>query len=138
MGMWGERAFDNDSANDWAYGLEDVDDLSLVDAALQQLENVGGGDYLDAELACNALAACEVLARVRGNFGYRDAYTEKVDLWAVRHRAVVSDVMLRRATSAIDRILGERSELRELFEADASREKWRGGVFDLRRRLNVQ
>ncbi len=29
MGAWGERAFDNDMANDWAYGLEDLDDLSM-------------------------------------------------------------------------------------------------------------
>ncbi|MGE3819895.1 MAG: DUF4259 domain-containing protein, partial [Isosphaeraceae bacterium] len=35
MGIWGVLAFDNDTANDWAYDLEDVDDLSLVESALE-------------------------------------------------------------------------------------------------------
>jgi hypothetical protein len=40
MGAWGELAFDNDSANDWAYGLDEVHDLSLVESALAELEGV--------------------------------------------------------------------------------------------------
>ena len=28
MGAWGVLAFDNDDANDWAYGLEEADDHS--------------------------------------------------------------------------------------------------------------
>lgn len=80
MGAWGELAFDNDEANDWAYDLADVDDLSLVEAAFSELESVSA-TYVDAHVACNALAACEVLARLQGNFGYRNAYTEKVEQW---------------------------------------------------------
>jgi hypothetical protein len=33
MGAWGELAFDNDTANDWASDLQDSGDLSLVDAS---------------------------------------------------------------------------------------------------------
>jgi hypothetical protein len=69
VGAWGELAFDNDAANDWAYGLDDVNDLSLVESAFAELEAVGSA-YLDQDLACNALAACEVLARLRGQPGY--------------------------------------------------------------------
>ena len=29
MGAWGHRSFDNDTANDWAYDLKEVSDLSL-------------------------------------------------------------------------------------------------------------
>src|SRR4051794_18781810 len=72
MGTWGERAFDNDTANDWAYDLDGIEDLSLVETAFHELEEAGD-DFLDQDLACNALAACEVLARLRGNFGYLDA-----------------------------------------------------------------
>ena len=46
MGAWGELAFDNDTANDWAYGLDDASDLSLVESAFDELEEVGD-DYLD-------------------------------------------------------------------------------------------
>ena len=33
MSAWGVLAFDNDTANDWAYGLDGVDDLGLVESA---------------------------------------------------------------------------------------------------------
>jgi hypothetical protein len=61
----GVLAFDNDNANDWAHGLDDAEDLTLVESAILEVETVGSG-YLDQDLACNALAACEVLARVQG------------------------------------------------------------------------
>src|SRR5271165_474090 len=56
MGAWGHLAFDNDTANDWAYGLEDTDDLSLMEEALEQIEEAGA-EYLDQDIACIALAA---------------------------------------------------------------------------------
>jgi hypothetical protein len=56
MGAWGELAFDNDTANDWASELADAHDLSPVEAALSELESVGTG-YLDQDVACVALAA---------------------------------------------------------------------------------
>ena len=85
MGAWGHLPFDNDTTNDWAYDLEEVDDLSLVEAAFAELEEVGT-EYLDQDLACNALGACEVLARLLGRPGYINAYTEKVDAWVAAHK----------------------------------------------------
>jgi hypothetical protein len=133
MGAWGPLAFDNDSANDWAYGLEDVTDLSLVETALAELEEVGR-EHLDADLACDALAACEVLARCLGNPGYTNAYTEKVDAWVATHRPNPSPALLDRAKAALDRILDKDSELRDLWdETDGG--DWTESVEDLRRRL---
>ena len=133
MGAWGSRAFDDDTANDWAYELEDVGDLSLVDSALTEVEEVGD-DYVDGDVACCALAACEVLTRLRGKPGYCDAYTEKVDLWVSDHPLEVPSFLLERARRAVDRITSEGSELRELWE-EAGAGEWRAGVEDLRRRL---
>jgi len=133
MGAWGEKAFDNDEANDWAYGLADLDDLSLVESAFVELEAVAN-EYVDAHIACNALAACEVLARLQGNFGYRNAYTSKVDGWVASHPIKPSPALLQRAHAAIDRILGSNSELLDLWaEGDAG--PWRQSVADLRGRL---
>jgi hypothetical protein len=42
MGAWGVPAFDNDAANDWAYELEEVHDLSLVETALDEV--IAAGD----------------------------------------------------------------------------------------------
>jgi hypothetical protein len=133
MGAWGELAFDNDTANDWAYDLEGLDDLSLVEAAFDELEEVGS-DYLDQDVACPALAACEVIARLRGNAGYKNAYTEKVDEWVAANEIVPHQALIDRAVAAIDRILDAKSELRELWEeGDAT--VWHAAVADLRRRV---
>lgn len=85
--------------------------------------------------ACHALAAAEILARLQGNPGYKNAFTEKVDRWVEIHPQTPPKELLQRAEAVIDRILGERSELSAL-RAAAKREDWREGVADLRRRLN--
>jgi hypothetical protein len=133
MGAWGALAFDNDSANDWAYGLYETDDLTLVEAALTEVERVGFR-YLEVDAASAALAACEVIARLQGRPGYTNAATEKVDLWVATHPLDVSRLLVNRGTSAIDRILGEDSELRELWD-EADDDTWLTGVADLRARL---
>ena len=58
MGAWGELAFDNDTANDWAYGLDEVNDVSLVESALSDLEQVGT-EYLDSDVACRRAASID-------------------------------------------------------------------------------
>jgi hypothetical protein len=133
MGAWGVLAFDNDDANDWAYGLEKTSDLSLVSAFAQVNE---GEDYLEAPVASEALAACEVLARLLGRPGYQNAYTEKVDQWVKQHPQKISPALLERASAVIDRVLADKSELRELWdEGDA--EEWLQAVENLRGRVRV-
>jgi hypothetical protein len=135
MGAWGELAFDNDAANDWAYGgLDGVND-SLVESTFAEVE-AGGSQYLDQDLACNALAACEVVAKLRGKPGYTNAYTEKVDNWVAAHRREPPALVINRGVAAIDRVLGENSELRELWE-EADPGPWRIAVTDLRARLTA-
>jgi hypothetical protein len=136
MGAWGELAFDNDAANDWADGLDETDDLSLVESAFDELEEVGE-EYLDQDFACNALAVCEVLARLQGNPRYKNAYTEKVDRWVAAHKLRPSPELLNRASATIDRILGDNSELRELWDETEDRDKWRNALADLRHRLSA-
>ncbi|MDB5320263.1 MAG: hypothetical protein JWN40_1894 [Phycisphaerales bacterium] len=135
MGAWGVLAFDNDEACDWASDLDDVDDLSLVEAAFKVVED-SGGDCLDAHDATDALAACEVLARLRGEPGYNNAYTEGVDAWVAAHPIDPQPRMLARAEAVIARVLGKKSELRELWD-DGVGAEWREAVDDLRRRLRA-
>lgn len=134
MGAWGHQAFDNDMANDWAYGLEETDDLSLVESAFAELEQGADDEGLDSDLACNALAACEVLARLRGKPGY-DAYTEKVDDWVKAHPIVPPPALIATANAAIDRVLADDSELRELWDESDEGDVWRKSVEELRSRL---
>jgi hypothetical protein len=133
VGAWGALVFDNDDANDWAYDLENVTDLSLVKSALDRVDAAGAG-YLEQGIACNALDACEVLARLKGQPGYTNAYTEKVDKWVAAHRIDPPAELITRGNAAIDRILGSDSELKELWKESGDAE-WLTAVEDLRRRL---
>ena len=133
MSAWGELAFENDTGCDWAYGLDECEDLAMVEEAFAAVEDEE--DYLDADVACEALAACEVIARLNGNHGYQSDATETVDAWAAAHEDLtVPEALVERAQAVIDRVLGKRSELRELWE-DRDSDAWRAGVEDLRDRL---
>lgn len=133
MGTWGVLAFDNDDANDWAFGLEEVADLSLVGSALSDVEQTAG--YLETPVASEALAACEVLARLLGHPGYHNAYTETADRWVSSHRLVPPDALLARAAAVIRRILADESELRDLWDDSKMATEWRSAVADLEARL---
>lgn len=65
MGAWDVDTFDNDTACDWAYDLADASDLSLVQQTLEAVLQTGD-EYLEMDPACEALAACEVIARLKG------------------------------------------------------------------------
>ena len=132
MGAWGPDIFENDTASDWAYGLEGKDDLSLVVGTIQGVLDHQG--YLDADDACAALAACEVVARCHGRFGQTDAYTETIDAWITRVRPKPTAELRDQAVRVVDRVLGENSELAELWQ-DAGSDEWVACLGGLRERL---
>jgi hypothetical protein len=134
MGAWGVDTFDNDVACDWAFGLGKTRDLALVRRAFQAVLETGVKP-LDADLACEALAACEVIARLKGHWGIRNAYTEPVDSWVVAHPTTPTSDLLLAAASAIDRILSQPSELVDLWNETADGEQWRAAVAGLRARV---
>jgi len=134
MGAWDATIFGNDTACDWAYDLEVTDDLSFVEETIEVvLDN--GDDYLDSCEAEEALAAAEVIARLQGNFGYRNAHTETVDKWVERINIKPSPELAGKTLEAIDRILTEPSELMELWQESEHFETWKNNVEDLRRRI---
>lgn len=127
MGTWSHEPFGNDTANDWAYDLEEKKDFSLVEQALQRvLDN--GSDYLDSDIAVEAVAASEVLAKALGRGTQSDAYTEKVDAWLRSVATKPSSDLLTKARQALARILGPDSELRELWEESADLEAWESSM----------
>ena len=135
MGAWSVLAVDNDDANDWAYGLDDVDHLSVVESALDIIEQAD--DYRWSPDAATALSACEVPARLNGKSAYSNAYTEKVDQWVAAHPAKPPMALRARADAAIDRIFGETSELKELWSDSGEMAQWLASVEDLRGRLQA-
>lgn len=127
MGTWSHQPFGNDAANDWAYDLEKQTDFSLVAQAIQDvLDN--GADYLDSDLAVEAVAASEVLAKAVGRGTQSDAYTKKVDAWLASVAAKPTPDLLSKAHQALTRILGPDSELRELWEESDDFSAWESSI----------
>jgi hypothetical protein len=89
-------------------------------------------NHLREPISCHALAACEVIARLKGNWGKRDSFTEKVDHWVQANPVQPSPDLVQLALRAIDRIRSS-SELRDLWE-DAQSD-WQEVVADLRQRV---
>jgi hypothetical protein len=133
MGAWGTGTFDNDTACDWTYDLEQAKDLSFVGDTLAAVMAVGD-EYLDSDEACAGLAACEVLARLQGHWGVRNAYTETVDKWVSAHVGQPPAELISEALLVIDRVLSPPSELLEL-RSEGDSQEWRAAVADLRKRV---
>ena len=136
MGSWGSGIFDNDTASDWAFGLEGTSDTALIDAALNAVLEVGG-EYLEAPVAEEGLAAAETVARMKGQWGVRDAYTEPMDTWVERYNRPPSGDLIRRALAVVDRVVSEPSELLELWTEGDDADAWKASIADLRTRLGA-
>lgn len=134
MGTWSTEPFGNDSANDWAYDLNDHQDFSLVAQAIRKiLENET--PYINADDAVEAIAAAEVLAKALGRGTQDDAFTEKVDTWLQSISIKPSSRLLSRAQGALTLILGPNSELRQLWEESDHFEEWVSTIKALRTAL---
>lgn len=135
MGAWSHEAFSNDDALDWVHGLEAVDDLSLIEAALQAVLDDADA-YLEAPQASEALAAIELIARLRGQAG-DEACPEMAEDWVARVRLLPPEPLVQRALAALDRIGAGDSELKELWDDSDSAEAWQASLAQLRRRLQA-
>ena len=134
MGAWSHLPFGNDTANDWAYELEDASDLSVIEAALTRVLDAGD-DYLEAPEAEEAVAAIEVLAHLLGRPTNSDSYTEKVQAWVAQVKLKPNPALLNKARQALQRIVGEDSELAELWAESDEAEDWQASMAQLREAL---
>jgi len=136
MGCWAINSFGNDDAADWVSELTDASDLSPVQSAIAAVLTVDGG-YLEAPDASQALAAAEVIAAALGNAGPAASSQEELIEWLGRVKPEPGEALVEQATQAIDRILAEESELRELWEDTDEYAEWKNDVESLRGRLRA-
>jgi hypothetical protein len=135
MGAWSHQSFGNDDACDWLSGLEDSNDLNLIESTLDAVL-AAGDNYVEASTASQAVAAAEVIARLQGNFGTRDSYSESVDAWVARVKVRLPPALARKAHEALDRIVRDPSELLTLWEEGDSA-PWLEAIRDLRARIRA-
>ncbi len=131
MGARGSGSFENDTASDWAFGLEGVNDTSLIESTLEKVIGVGA-EYLQAPDAEEGLAAAETVARMKGQWGARNSYTEPMDRWVERLNWRPSSELVRKAVVVVDRILSEPSELLELWTESEEYDAWKASLSNLR------
>lgn len=135
MGAWGTGTFDNDTACDFAAEVADSRDLTKIVSALDRVL-ASGSSYLEAPDAEEALAAADIVARLRGKFGPQTAYTEDIDKWVRNCKLVVSDDLANKARQAVSRILTPPSELFELWADSDETASWKSAVDDVLSRLS--
>jgi hypothetical protein len=134
MGTWGEKAFQNDSALDWAAELAAKGPSQLAET-LANVADIDATELLDVDDGSAAIAAAEVVAAALG-FG-RDRITKALNTWLDANPAVVGPSDLALAKRAVERVLGEQSELRELWDEHGPDNPWQLDVRALLARLGT-
>lgn len=135
MGAWGVSTFHNDTACDWKCDLEEDGGLQFVESTLEQVIAQHDESYIDADVGSSGLAACEVIARLHGRWGIRDSYSASLDEWVVANPQKPSTYLIELAVRAIEAILSQQSELREMWEDSGLTEAWTQCVLDLKHRV---
>lgn len=138
MGAWAAAIFGNDTACDWAYGLENCADLSMIEESLNKIL-AAGNNYLDETDAEEALAAAEIVARLQGHPGENNNYTEEIDIWVSKFKGKlkITPALARKTIWVIDRILTEPSHLLDAWQESEQFEEWRNIVLDLKSRIEL-
>jgi hypothetical protein len=132
MGAWEMTNFGNDTAMDWMFDFEKDPTITLLE---ETIDSVFEDEYLDSDIASEALAALEIVAAARG----RRAGDFPEDVAADRLAGIASKIappFLDDCRKALDRITDpEDNELYELWEEAGHAEDWLEIEKDLRVRL---
>ena len=123
MGCWSLEPFGNDTALDWAERFTKSADLSYLEATLDVILQ-SDGTPLETSAAEEAVAAAEVLAKLRGMGTQSDASTAAVDDWVRSFGGAPSPELLGKAQRALERI-GKDPELQAEWYEAADAYLWR-------------
>ena len=135
MNAWGVLPFDNSRAADWVYALVETSDRSQLELALGRLKT-SDADWFDYGAVCEALAACEVVARMSGHGSDANEFTDLVDHWIARLSIAGDSDLTARAREVVSQVLDRQLRLRDLsgiITADA----WRAALVALDHRLTT-
>jgi hypothetical protein len=131
MGAWAVGNFDNDDALDWTSDLSESKGSGAIRSALKEASSEG---YLEAPVACAALAAAEVVAALLGNPS--PSLPDEVREWIKHNRIEVDHDLLSLARAAVIRVK-EKSELHELWQDSKDYTQWQALEDDLLERLGA-
>ena len=119
MGAWGSGSFENDTALDWAAEVQSVDDVRKPFERLKRATDAHGTKpelVLDADFACEVLAASECVAFMMGRRG-RDFPDDLAERLA--DAGEPDSLLFHQARNGVLHVL-RNSELAELWEESAT------------------
>ncbi|TYB90924.1 DUF4259 domain-containing protein [Micromonospora sp. WP24] len=133
MGTWDSGPFDNDTAADWCGDLDDAEATNRPAMVREALSRAAGEDgYLDADIACEAIAAAAIVAAQRpGGQPITSPYAP--DFLRDGGRLDLPDDLAALAATALDRIQAGDSEWHDLWQDAAGKAN---PAFDALRGLN--
>ncbi|KKZ74975.1 DUF4259 domain-containing protein [Streptomyces showdoensis] len=131
MGTWDIGPFDNDSAADFSYQIDQAagadDKAAVFLAAFRDVAETGEDAFLDSYYSVKAVASAALLAaQCPGGEPVTTSYAPKDAI------PVLPATLRPLAVAALDRVLGPDSELLELWEESSESEEWKAGVLRLR------
>lgn len=131
MGVWGVGNFENDSAGDWLYEFGENPTKEFLE---KTLNTVFEEEYLDSDIASEALSAIEAITLIKGNSKEDEEDIENVDFEALKKD--FDKTLFDKSTKCVNRILEKNNnELYELWEESESFEDWKNVVLDLKQRI---
>jgi len=131
MGAWGTGNFENDSAGDWLYEFGENPTKEFLE---KTLNTVFEEEYLDSDIASEALSAIEAITLIKGNSKEDEEDLENVDFEALKKD--FNKTLFDKSTKCVNRILEKNNnELYELWEESESFEDWKNVVLDLKKRI---
>lgn len=130
MGAWDDGPLSNDTAADWADAFDGADrdtGLQVLTDALNAAAETGADEYLDSDVGCEAVAAAELVAAMRGVSIEQSAYNEAAVAWLATATPAPTRELVTLAVRALERVAAPNSELAELWQ-EAGVQSWRDGV----------
>lgn len=109
--------------------------MTYVEDALDAVLEQDKDDELESTDSEEAIAACEVLAKLLGKGTQSDGYTQNVDAWVASLKLKPDSALLKKAQKALKRVAGKNSELRELWEEEGA-DDWKETIKALQAALD--
>ena len=140
MGAWGSGSFENDTAMDWAEGVQSVDDARKPFERLREVTDANDGGeepMLDSDFACELIAAAETVAMMLGrrSAAFPSELAQRLATAGEPH-----NLLFHQARNAVLHVMRS-SELAELWEEgnpDGEPNEWLAEMTRLIDRLNPE
>jgi hypothetical protein len=131
MGTWGIGPFGNDDAVDLLGSLDDAEPAMAVALLRDALTAADTDEYLQVDVAQAAVAAAAIVAAQHPGGPRLDPST--VSAWLAEGNGLdLPDELAGLALVALDRVVGERSELRGLWQEGGRLQEFRATLAPLR------